>query len=160
MVVPLNQNLLIIVHVNSLSDSLSVSRTVCSRDEEKVKEEGTVGGRDDDHDGRLWFSPSVLEVKYDWLVHSWVDMPSLQLQPVNSMCTDWAEWRVKAVVTATWEMSMVGWPGRGPFFRRIWPAGWPASHVFGFPHPFWEYIIGIGILFDIFSLSWVVFSQL
>lgn len=62
-VVPLNQNLLIIVHVNSLSDSLSVPRTMCSRDTEKAKEEGTVGGRDDD--GRLWFSLSVLQVKYD-----------------------------------------------------------------------------------------------
>lgn len=61
--VPLNQNLLIIVHVNSLSDSLSVSRNMCSRDTEKAKEEGTVGESDDD--GRLWFISSVLKVKYD-----------------------------------------------------------------------------------------------
>ena len=62
-VVPLNQNLLIIVHVNNLSDSLSVSRTMCSRDAAKAKNEGTVGEREDD--GGLRFSPSVLEVKYD-----------------------------------------------------------------------------------------------
>lgn len=61
--VPLNQNLLIIVRANSLSDSLSVSRFMCSRDTEDTKEEGTVGRRDDDR--RLWFSPSELEVKYD-----------------------------------------------------------------------------------------------
>lgn len=66
------------------------------------KEEGAVGGREDD--ASLWFSLSVPEVKYDWLVHSWVDMPPLQLKPVNSMCTDWVEWRVKPVVTATWQI--------------------------------------------------------
>lgn len=31
-------------------------------------------------------------------------MPSLQLISVNSMCTDWAERRVKPVVTATWQI--------------------------------------------------------
>lgn len=68
----------------------------------KSKEQGAVGGRE--HDGRLWFSPGVPEVKYDWLVRSWVDMPSLQLKPVNSMCKDWAEGRIKPVVTATWQI--------------------------------------------------------
>ena len=105
-VVPLNQNLLIIVHVNSLSDSLSVSRTMCSGDTQKAKKAAAVGGREGGRvdDGRLWFGRSVLEVKYDWLVHSWADMPPLQLKSVNSMCTDWAEWRVKPVVTATWQI--------------------------------------------------------
>ena len=31
-----------------------------------------------------------------------------------------------------------------------WLAGWLAHHIFGFPHPFWGYIIGIGIFLDIF----------
>ena len=40
------------------------------------------------------------------------------------------------------------------FFLKIKPAGWPGNHVFGFSHPFWRYIIGIGILLDVFSLLW------
>ena len=32
-----------------------------------------------------------------------------------------------------------GWIRRGPFFWKIWPAGWPANHVFGSTHPFWGY---------------------
>ena len=43
------------------------------------------------------------------------------------------------------------------FFCLIWPSGWPANHVFGFPHLFWAYFIGIGILLDTFSSSWLVF---
>ena len=30
-------------------------------------------------------------------------------------------------------------------FLQIWPAGWPANHVSGVPHPFWAYIDGIAI---------------
>lgn len=61
-VVPLNQNLLIIVHVNSLSDSLSVSRTMCSRDTDKAKKKDVEERK---NGGRLWFSPSVPEVRCD-----------------------------------------------------------------------------------------------
>ena len=73
---------------------------------------------------------------------------------------------------------MVGWPAGRPDFSkkraaggsagliraalcfRNLPAGWPANHVFGFTHPFWDYIIGICVLLDVFSMSWVVFSLL
>ena len=34
-------------------------------------------------------------------------------------------------------------------FLKSWPAGWPANHVSGFPHPFWGYIIGFAILLDV-----------
>ena len=37
-------------------------------------------------------------------------------------------------------------------------VGWPANHVFGFPHPFWEYIIGIGISLNVFSSIFYPFS--
>ena len=40
------------------------------------------------------------------------------------------------------------------------PAGWPANHVFESTHPFWGYNIGIGILLNVFSLLWGVFSLL
>ena len=40
-----------------------------------------------------------------------------------------------------------GGPGPPPFFQML--AGWLAHHIFGFPHPFLGYIIGIGILLDI-----------
>ena len=36
-----------------------------------------------------------------------------------------------------------GWLARQP--------GGPANHVFSFPHPFWAYNIGIGILLDFVS---------
>ena len=51
-------------------------------------------------------------------------------------------------------------PPGSPFFWKTWPAGWPANHVFGSTHPFWGYIIGIGILLNVFSLLWAVFSLL
>ena len=61
--VPLNQDLLIIVHVNSLSDSLSISRIMCSRDPEKAEKKELHERREDDD--RLCFSLGVPEVKYD-----------------------------------------------------------------------------------------------
>ena len=65
------------------------------------------------------------------------------------------------------EQLMDGWSscgrldgsGAAVFLKNL--AGRLASqfnHVLGSPHPFWVYIIGIGILLDIFSVLWVVFS--
>ena len=42
------------------------------------------------------------------------------------------------------------------FEKRL--AGWPANHVFGSPHPFLGYIIGIGISLDTFSFQWWCFA--
>ena len=39
------------------------------------------------------------------------------------------------------------WLVGGFFFSNV-QAGWLSHHIFGFPHPFWGYIIGIGILLD------------
>ena len=53
-----------------------------------------------------------------------------------------------------------GWLASRParFFKQKGPQSWTANHVLGFPHPFWGYIIGICILLNKLSLSWVVFS--
>lgn len=82
---------------------------VLKRRRQKTKDEGTAGESEDD--GGLWFSPIVLEVKYDWLVHSWVDMPSLQMKPVNSMCTDWGRMKSQTCCDCHMANIMVGWPG-------------------------------------------------
>ena len=71
---------------------------------------------------------------------------------------DWLASRPTRFFKKKADARRAGWmdPAR-PLFGKIWPAGWPANHVFGFPHSFQGYIIGIGILLDIFSLLWVVF---
>ena len=37
----------------------------------------------------------------------------------------------------------------------MWPAGWPASDVFGLPHPFWVILLG-----DIFLITCCIFFYL
>ena len=50
----------------------------------------------------------------------------------------------------TWLRVGFGRRRKPSFEKQKWLAGWLAHHISGFPHPFWVYIIGIGILLDIY----------
>lgn len=88
--------------------------SLCARETQRQQREGTVEGRMDGW--RELVAYCVLEVKYDWLAHSWVNMPAPQLKSVNPMCTDM---KLQTCCGCHMANIMVGWPGHSSN-RRGW----------------------------------------